>query len=657
MNFVIVHKIDSVLFTLFPEIKDIIDSKEKTEQFFSDFYTIDGIIPKVNVSEEKIQISIDIDRITINNDKLQKASKLADSGDFANAKPLLEELIEDNPYNSEYYRIYGQILSEQGNNEEAINYFIDSLKYDPENKNALIMLGNIYLQYHNDTDTALNFYNKAIELDPEAYLAIYNIGANLLKSNQIEEAKEKIQKSYDINSEYPNSNYSLAQIYEHEKDYIKAFDYYIEAIKNSLPNDYIYNAAIKKLNDLSEYYYHNNTSFFDVVEEFKSDLEKMGGKKIYFLDDIELQNSAKIEIAEYHKREDHLLYYNPNKPYFQHLILHELIHLYLILLARKAGKNKLFIINNEHEKNFYDKSKEIVYKLAKTESERKNIIKIMRTFFNQMTSHIHNSPIDLIIEDMIYKDFPEMRIIQYLSYSNIMNDYLHSTNLFISNQAVPYIVKEVNAVLHISTAMHYKNMYGIDLQNQFKVPLQFKQKARQLFRIYQEVKENREPGMVYDLVHKWAFRLGVRNIFDLIDESEIQQSNWSEDILSSIASDPMNLKDEEAIASKDNRIEEEEHSGKMALVMYCLSAIQYLESRSPEQVKEIAFEIAQLGRMGLNPDEKDKKLHLASIPGKTFSPRQLLAYMYVSWKIVNPDLDTGLDFEEEYQMAKKMMEK
>jgi hypothetical protein len=40
-----------------------------------------------------------------------------------------------------------------------------------------------------------------------------------------------------------------------------------------------------------------------------------------------------------------------------------------------------------------------------------------------------------------------------------------------------------------------------------------------------------------------------------------------------------------------------------------------------------------------------------SLPGKTFSALQLLAWMYTGFQELEPGIDTGLDFAKEHEMA------
>jgi hypothetical protein len=53
----------------------------------------------------------------------------------------------------------GQILSDEGDQEEAINCLIDALRWDSKNGYALLMVGNIFAKFKNDVPTALKYYN------------------------------------------------------------------------------------------------------------------------------------------------------------------------------------------------------------------------------------------------------------------------------------------------------------------------------------------------------------------------------------------------------------------------------------------------------------------------------------------------------------------
>ncbi|MCX6968885.1 MAG: tetratricopeptide repeat protein [Verrucomicrobia bacterium] len=87
-------------------------------------------------------------------------------------------------------------------------------------------------------------------------------------------------------------------------------------------------------------------------------------------------------------------------------------------------------------------------------------------------------------------------------------------------------------------------------------------------------------------------------------------------------------------------------------IMYCLSAIQ-LFAASPELRKAVTFEIALLGRGGLDINSTDQKYSLKSLPGK-FSGLQLVSYMYVGMKELDPGSDPGIDLSGEYEQARQI---
>lgn len=94
---------------------------------------------------------------------------------------------------------------------------------------------------------------------------------------------------------------------------------------------------------------------------------------------------------------------------------------------------------------------------------------------------------------------------------------------------------------------------------------------------------------------------------------------------------------------------------RMDVVMYCLGAIQKFEQFGPEKMKEIVFEIALLGRNGLDINDPEPKYTLQTLPGK-FSGLQLSAYLYVGFQRIDPSIDVGVDYSEEYRMARTIDE-
>ncbi len=86
--------------------------------------------------------------------------------------------------------------------------------------------------------------------------------------------------------------------------------------------------------------------------------------------------------------------------------------------------------------------------------------------------------------------------------------------------------------------------------------------------------------------------------------------------------------------------------------MFIAGALQTFEKVGPEKRKEIASEIALLGRAGLDINDAAPKYQLKSLPGN-FTGLHLVAMMYTAFRQMDPTLDAGADFSVEYEAALK----
>src|SRR6202008_897596 len=85
---------------------------------------------------------------------------------------------------------------------------------------------------------------------------------------------------------------------------------------------------------------------------------------------------------------------------------------------------------------------------------------------------------------------------------------------------------------------------------------------------------------------------------------------------------------------------------RMDAVMYCLAALKKFASMSPEQVRNVGFEIATVGMNGINVNDPKSEYHLRTLSG-VFTGLQLLCYEYVAFKQVAPEMDIGFDLTKE----------
>ncbi len=128
----IIHPFNDFLFELFPKAdKSVKDINILTRELEA-YYSWGNIKPTVTIENQMVTIQIDTDLIQSQDKDFQKVIALCEKGRYNEAKPILLRLIKTNHTISEYHRVLGQILSEQGQNEEAINSLIDALKWNPK---------------------------------------------------------------------------------------------------------------------------------------------------------------------------------------------------------------------------------------------------------------------------------------------------------------------------------------------------------------------------------------------------------------------------------------------------------------------------------------------------------------------------------------------
>ena len=134
------------------------------------------------------------------------------------------------------------------------------------------------------------------------------------------------------------------------------------------------------------------------------------------------------------------------------------------------------------------------------------------------------------------------------------------------------------------------------------------------------------PGDQYILVEEFARILKLEGWFTL-EEDRVQEG----------ATNPDLLKQKES-----------------ATVMYCLDSLKRFENMPVEKIKEIAFEVGLLGTAGIDYTKPDRRYSLKSLPGEQFTGLQMLVFMYVGFKKIDPTVNTGLDFEDAYKTAMKL---
>ena len=634
----LIHRLDDFFYSIFPNIK--MGNEKSIIQVLSDFYRVGVYEPEIVVSNEIVTVKIDIQSIESMEKDYKKIVSLCEKGKFEEAEKLLSPIVKEYPTNSDFHRLLGQIYSEQGKQDQAIDSLINALRWNSNNAYALIMMGNIYLRYKDDPNIAMKNFNQALIVNPGDYLTANNISATLLQLNRFDEAEFYLKKALESNSEFPNTHYGLGVVEEKNGDKYGAFNSFYNSVKFNPKNDDLKKQSIHKLFEIAEQIILSE-DIDDLIQKYKKELESKQPLPIKIEESASIPYNAKIEYGELYNRDFHLIKFQPNKQAVAHLVMHELVHLEFAIGARTNGKYKLITSDIENQNAF-----KIQIHGFLTELEKKNksidASVYLKKLHDGLVSQIFNAPIDLFIEKYLFERFEKLRPFQLISLYSMMKEYIEASTSKKVQEFAPQFVISKNRILNLVSAMQFRELFHIDYVNDFNSNASELKTAIDFCDEFTNLNKQKPEGEEYGIIEKWAKRLQIDYLFNLVDEEQEVEPHFTVNIVSSEDTEMARfLQSQEVIGTNH------------AVILHMIGARKYFESLLKEEVKNIAIEIATIGTNGISPDKSGYTV--SKIPDKTFSGYELLSYYYVSFAIALPELlpKLGLPFKDEFAIASK----
>lgn len=653
---IISHKIDEFFLELFPRVVKLAGDRNLLAEEAAEYFRVGPYKPKVWIEGDLLFVEADLPKINSEKKDIDKVTELCEKRRYALAKPILEKLIRKNPGVSEYHRVYGQIFFDEKEFDKSADCLLDALRWDPRNYNALIMMGNIFAGPKNDSATAMKYYDLALGIRTDDYITLNNIGANLLKVGKTDEGMRYLEIAYEINPDYANSAIGLALGYRDKEQHEKAFRYAAEAFNKAGNKKELKNYAGSLLQDSAKKM-SDEKAVDDVLEKLRSRLAYEIEKPILLEQDDNIGTPAKLEIAEYRGRDEHIIKFKSKEEYLQHLICHELGHVRLIIEARQNNANKAFAATGDNLHAFKSDYEGYAKRMMNRGYAAETVDEIQQSLYNGLNLQLYNAPLDLIIEKRIYEEYRELRGLQFLSLEKLFREGIEAVT-HTDSRIFPEDIVSKSKILNYLNALLMRDLFTLDLTGLYGITKSERKQAEEFYQEFREIENGFEPGFEYELIARWGSRLGLSKYFELVPEKEFLGDNAVKNLTDRIKKDFDEYWHKEPPDRMKGPVDYgDDPAGQMAVIMYCVDALNTFRGMSTEEVKKVAFEIGLLGTTGINPSDKERRFNLGSLPGKKFTALQLLAFMYVSWKLVKPDLDTGLNFEKEYEAAKKMTER
>lgn len=246
--------------SILPEMKEIIKigsdgSKESIMNLESKLENIsnnlDNILKSISEEKESLKFLIEnfnkknenmfvkIDNLISNLNKISEAiMKVVDYEENLSKKREIEFAMMQ----SKIYNERGLLLFYRGIFSSALNYFLKANELDPNSPEIYNNIAQTYLKLGNQQKAEENF-KKAIEIFPDFAEVYNNLGLMYLSNNQFEIASENFKKAIDLNPDFSeaylllgNALHSLKKYDEAIKNWSKALEInpYLEEAKDKL---------------------------------------------------------------------------------------------------------------------------------------------------------------------------------------------------------------------------------------------------------------------------------------------------------------------------------------------------------------------------------------------------------------------------------------
>jgi hypothetical protein len=214
--------------------------------------------------------------------------------------------------------------------------------------------------------------------------------------------------------------------------------------------------------------------------------------------------------------------------------------------------------------------------------------------FSGINSLIFNAPIDLFIEDYLYKNFPELRPFQFVSLLNVVQEGLKAVTDKAVLEITPKALVSKNKIYNLVGAMQLKNLYAIDFISEYKATKLELDMATKFYNEYLEYSNDKAPGEEYELVQHWADDLRLNDFFELIGENQYRKLSNIDDLIDDLNKKPLGSDEKDPIKEKKMKtfLEKQEEMGlNMAVTMFMVGALEFLSIKQKMKLKKLLLKL------------------------------------------------------------------
>jgi tetratricopeptide (TPR) repeat protein len=163
-----------------------------------------------------------------------KGNLLSQMGDFEGAIQYLTEKLDYVEDKDEIHYAIGMAYQDWGKFNEAIECYKSAIDINLHNEDALYELAYC-MDIVGQLDQSIAYYQKFIDNDPYSYHAWYNMGIVYFKLNNIEQAISCYEYTTAINDEFASAWFNMGNCYMNQSKFDKAVECYQKTLASEDP--------------------------------------------------------------------------------------------------------------------------------------------------------------------------------------------------------------------------------------------------------------------------------------------------------------------------------------------------------------------------------------------------------------------------------------
>jgi len=577
----------------------------------------------------------------------ERAGKRAREGDFARAVELYQRVVTLNPALPSAHRDLAMSLMELGRTADAKDALIDALRLAPDDAWSFVVLGNLYAKQPDGLARAQQFFERALELKPADVWALNGLATVLARAGDTAAALARFDEAIAAQPDFPNAWHGKALTLSRNGDAAHASATLKAMFRRSVVMDARSEPVFEQASQLflsveTTLAQRHESDAFKAVEDYRRTIERESGYPIEIVEDqLSGGIAGRAQMAWKHGRDRHVVTVRKSPPpqpvpiaLTSHLVAHELTHIRLEAEARRVGRNRFFATTNETRERAFRSLATDVRRLEQQRYSPDAIERVVQELVSGTCALLFNGPLDMLIERRLDVEMPALRPVQMLSLVQLANEARAATINAEIRRLTPQRILRATSAFNGAQALLLDHLSGGATRCWGPYQrLETAELSQKLWRHWQQRQPALTPGDEYDLVDEFADLVGLREWYVWKPDPGDQQPTADEPVTEGITNP-------ELLRAKHP-----------AAVWFLLDALQRYARLSNEDVQKIAFEVAMVGREGLDYASSEKKYRVRALPGEEFSGLQMMCLMHAGFKRLAPDQDTGMDLDEPFLTA------